>query len=187
MPRAGVYTYKETGDGRFTRSSRRISDNGPGKQREGQGDIVTDVNWKATGKYIAKLTFGNIECNFEPDILEIKLPLAAGSAWDIDGDCDIAPGVSMEFSGTSRVTGTERLSIGGTLVDTWKLRSSARITVNAGGDTSEQHITSDDHFAPAAGLYVRSTTKTTGSDPFTGEPSDSTTVEELESLTPQSV
>jgi len=191
MPTPGVYTYKETGDGRFTQSPLRITNTGGSGQKEGQGDVVSDVSWRPDGKYTHRVTFGtppnSLECNLEPDFLDIKLPLQSGAVWTIQTSCEFSPGVFLRFSGTSSVLGSERVTIGGKQVDTTRIKSDVTFRAEGDGESIEQRIVSDGLFAPGAGLYVRATTEISGNDPFTGEPSNSKTVEELVSLTPQSV
>lgn len=186
MPAEGVYTYRETGEGRFTQSNLRISNTGGGSQREGQDDVVSDVSWRPDGKYTHKVTFGSITCDLEPDLLEIKLPLQQGAVWAIRSSCEIAPGAMLRFSGTSSVLGLERVTIGGTQVDTTRIKSDITVRGEGNGQTVDGKVVTDGLFAPAAGLFVRITTQTSGTD-FTGEPSSSSTVLELERLTPRPV
>ena len=187
MPAAGVYTYRETGEGRFTQSNLRISNTGGGGQKEGQDDVVSDVSWRPDGKYTHKVTFGSITCDLEPDLLEIKLPLQQGAVWTIRSSCELAPGAMLRFSGTSSVLGSERVTIGGTQVDTTRIKSDITVRGEGNDQTVDQKVATDGLFAPGAGLFVRITTQISGTDPFTGESSSSSTVQELESLTPRPV
>jgi hypothetical protein len=189
MPTEGVYTYKETGDGRFTQSPLRITNTGGAGQKEGQGDVVSDVTWRSDGKYTHRVIFGTppntLTCDLEPDLLEVKLPLRSGAVWTIRSSCEFSPGVILSFSGTSSLLGTERVTIGGTQVDTSRIKSDITVRGEGDGETVEQRIATDSLFAPGAGLFVRISTQISGTDPFTGEPSNSSTSQELVSLTPQ--
>jgi hypothetical protein len=188
-PQEGVYTYKETGDGRFTQSTLRITNTGGAGQKEGQGDVVSDVTWRSDGKYTHRVIFGTppntLTCDLEPDLLEIKLPLQSGAVWTIRSSCEFAPGVILSFTGTGSVLGTERVTVGGTQADTSRIKSDITVRGEGDGETVEQKIVTDGLFAPGAGLFVRISTQISGTDPFTGEPSNSSTVQELVSLTPQ--
>lgn len=189
-PRAGTYTYKETSDGETSESTLGIVDTGPGRQEEisEQEDIRNDILWRDDAKLVEKTTFGDppngFECDWEPDIRELVLPLREGASWEVSATCEVATDVTFEIEADTRVLGTAVVPVGGQDVATWRLESQGTVRFTSPQGSFEQEVASDDHFAPEHGLYVRSVEKTEGDDPQTGQPTSETTTRELVSLEP---
>lgn len=189
-PRAGTYTYKETSDGETSESTLGIVDTGPGRQGEisEQEDIRNDILWRDDAKLVEKTTFGDppngFECDWEPDIRELVLPLREGASWEVSGTCEVGTDVTFAVEADTRVVGTAVVPVGGQDVATWRLESQGTIRFTSPQGSFEQEVASDDRFAPEHGLYVRSVETTEGDDPQTGEPTSETTTRELVSLEP---
>jgi hypothetical protein len=187
-PKPGDYRYRVVSDGETTEETTRISDGGSGRQTERGEEVSSEVAWRGDGKFILETTFGqppeSFRCDWNPDVLEYKFPMAAGTSWSIKGSCSPGPGVTIEFDATSRVAGAERIAVAGQNVNTWVVRSEGTLTFRTPQETATQTITSDDRFSPEHGLSVRSTETTRGTDPETGENIDDRSSREILNLTP---
>jgi hypothetical protein len=166
----------------------RITDKGAGRQTEEDGEITSEVAWRGDGKYVLETTFtaqqGGFRCDWDPDVLEYKLPLAQGTTWRIENSCVVAQGFTIEIESTSRVTGSEKTSVAGQTVDTWIVYSEGTLTFRTPQGTSMQRVTADDRFSPAHGLSVRVSETVRGPDPATGEDVNEASTRELLNLTP---
>jgi hypothetical protein len=148
------------------------------------------VSWRATGmSLLAEIRGGQGQaatCDWKPDPLELRLPLAAGAAWTAESTCRIealgAPTI-LKLVTKRRVTGTETAKVGGTDVEVYVVEGTVSLTVQAGASFSRQDATTKDLFAPSHGLMVRSSTTATTIDP-TGRGTDQTDELELVSLKP---
>ena len=184
-PRAGTYDYRETTDGEVSATMLRIADRGDGRYAEARENAINEVRWTDDGKFIVQTRFGpRFRCDWSPQIRELVLPLSAGKAWELEGSCADGSRIDVAFEGTSRVEGTRNVTVEGREIEAWVIRSEATVTFVSGPDSFSQRLSSDDRFAPAYGLYVRSTEKTKGPDPTTGRIRETTTVRELVSLSP---
>ena len=182
-PKPGRYAYTIREDGEDRQSVLEISDRGSGRQTENFDGVRTDVVWTDAGKFLESSDFG-FTCDWEPDLRELKLPLAEGSQWTLRGKCEPAAGVTLEATGSAEVREFGRSTVAGTTVDTWHIVTELVVTGTTPDETFEQRGDSDVHFAPAYGLYVRSVDKVDGTDPATGEREKSTATRELRNLTP---
>jgi hypothetical protein len=184
----GTYRYREVSDGETTEETVRITDRGGGRQTEAETDFSNEVAWRPDGKYILESTFGQppqgFRCDWNPDVLEYKLPLAQGTTWQAAQSCTPGQGFTIEFESTSRVTGAERIRVAGQDVDTWVIRSEGTLTFRTPQGSSTQNLTSDSRFSPKHGLSVKSTETIKGRDPSTGENVDETSTREILNLTP---
>jgi len=184
----GAYRYREVSDGETTEETVRITDRGGGRQTEAETDFSSEVAWRSDGKYILESTFGQppqgFRCDWNPDVLEYKLPLAQGTSWRAAQSCTAAQGFTIEFDSASRVTGAERVRVAGQDVDTWVIRSEGTLTFRTPQGSSTQNLTSDNHFSPEHGLSVKSTETVEGPDPSTGDDVNETSTREILNLTP---
>jgi hypothetical protein len=188
QPKAGTYHFREKSDGKTSEATLAIADRGPGKQSEEQEGVRADVTWSDESKLIDKITFGappqGFECDFQPDLAELRFPLKIGAAWNTDGTCSAPPGISVDFSGRTRVTDLAKRTVDGTSVDAWRLVTKATIEFSTAQGSFDQSVDSDSYLAPAYGVYVYSVDKQSGTDPTTGERVNETSTKELVSLTP---
>lgn len=183
-PKVGVYTYEETTNGETEDTTLRIADAGSGRQEEETDDGTAEVQWRDEGKYILTAEFGGFECDFEPDILEIKLPLKKGSSWSFDGKCEPFQGIVVKFKGSSKVTGTEKRTVGDTRVETWVIESKGEVSTDTPQGSFDMKITGSERFDPEHGLFVYSKGTAEGEDPSSGENVKESTTSRLKSLTP---
>jgi hypothetical protein len=187
-PKPGTYTYREKRGGETSEAFLEIANRGPGKQSEEQDGARADVIWSKESKLIDKVTFGTppqgFECDFAPNIAELKFPLKIGNAWNMKGKCTAPPGITVDFTGTGRVTGKAKRTVGGVSVDTWRILTKATIRFSTAQGSFNETLDSDAYLAPAHGVAVYSIDKTSGTDPTTGERLDETSTKELVSLTP---
>ncbi len=182
-PKPGRYAYTIREDGEDRESVLEVSDRGSGRQTENFDGVRTEVVWTTAGKFLESSDFG-FTCDWEPDLRELKLPLAEGSQWTLRGDCEPAAGVTLEATGSAEVREFGRSTVGGATVDTWHIVTELVVTGTTPDEMFEQRGNSDVQFAPAYGLYVRSVAKVDGTDPATGRPEKSTATRELRNLTP---
>ncbi len=189
-PKPGSYRYRETSGGETSEQTLRITDKGAGRQTEEDGEVTSEVAWRDDGKYIVETTFtaqqGGFRCDWDPDVLEYKFPLASGATWRIKNTCTVAQGFSIEIDSTSRVTGSEKTSAAGQTVDTWIVHSEGTLTFRTPQGSSKQNLTADDRFSPAHGLSVHVSETIRGPDPATGENVNESSTRELLNLTPAS-
>ncbi|HUR49964.1 MAG TPA: hypothetical protein VMY88_10635 [Acidimicrobiales bacterium] len=203
--RPGLYRYKNTVDGKESRSELRVTQEagGPaGEQRllhrkTSDGNTTeASIAWRANGVFERSRTFPGGEgeagapCDWEPDVLLAPRPLRLESTWSWDSRCSSqvqGQQADFHFTGQARVTEAVRASVGGRAVTAWRIQSTAKIEItgNYQGQpfTVVVDITSDDQFAPQQGILVRSdsTTKATGPG---SPPNETRTLEELQNLDP---
>jgi hypothetical protein len=184
QPKAGLYTYEQTTDGETSDYELTISDSGSGRQTERSEDGIADVEWRDDGKYILSEEFQGIECDLEPDALEIPRPLSKDSAWKIDSTCEPFAGIEITIKGNAEVTGTEKRTIGGTSVWTWVIESDVTISGDSPQGSFSSKATGSDRFAPDYGLSVYSKSKTSEKDPQSGETQNASVTRRLKTLEP---
>lgn len=194
-PKPGTYRYKQTESGQTSQSTLTIASQGGGKQTEtltdGDGQQTTHVEYRQGGKYDTRTVFGQppqaLNCDWKPDLLEIRFPVQTGARWAVKGSCSQAFGaatIEVSIDGEVTVRGKERTRVGGTAVDVWVGHFEGTIAFETPNGQMSQKVTSDDRIAPDHGLVVRSTETTVGPDPQTGQQQNTTTTRELVSLTP---
>jgi len=203
--RPGLYRYKNTVDGKESRSELRVSAEGgapAGEQRllhrkTADGNTTeSSVAWRSNGIFERSRTFPGgggdtgAPCDWEPDVLLAPRPLRAESAWSWDSRCSSqvqGQQADFHFTGQARVTEAVRATVGGRQVSAWRIQSTAKIEITGSYQgrpfTVVVDITSDDQFAPQQGIVVRSdsTSKVSG---MGGAPQESRTLEELQNLDP---
>lgn len=136
------------------------------------GNMDNTVVWRKDGKFIEKTTTDGEDCDYNPDILQYKLPLAKDSSWDTDSSCTGSfpgPGgqkqqVTVRVTGSARVLGLERVQVVGQQVDTWIIDSNSNVTVSDA--TGQQVFTfsgnSRENFSPKHGITVLTNGSFTG-------------------------
>jgi len=203
--RPGLYRYKNTEDGKESRSELRVSTEGgapAGEQRLLQRKTAdgstpaASVAWRSNGIFERSRTFPGgageqgAPCDWEPDVLLAPRPLRADSTWSWDSRCSSqvqGQQADFHFTGQARVTEAVRATVGGRQVSAWRIQTTAKIEITGSYQgqpfTVVVDITRDDQFAPEQGIVVRSdsTSKVTG---MGGAPQESRTLEELQNLDP---
>jgi hypothetical protein len=195
-PKEGTYRYKQTSDGQTSTVTLEIEDKGSGKQSETQSDgsqgaVTADVEYRPDGKYDTKSTFGEppqgFTCDWKPDLLEARFPIAAGQTWDVKSSCTSTVGaasITITVNGKATVRGSERATVGGTPVDVWVGHFEGTINFKTPQGNFSQKVTSDDRISPKYGVTVRSTETSEGTNPQTGQEQKTKATRELVSLTP---
>jgi hypothetical protein len=166
--RAGTYRYKvSTSDGKTSEATTQVEDKGTadGETRQlvrlrGQGfDSDNDVAWRADGVYVgvSNLQYGqsHFTCDWNPDALQLRLPLAAGTTWESTSSCTFTIGatpVTVVRTSTGKVVELRRVKIAGRVVDVWAIDGTEH--VEFAGNVVEGSGTS--LFSPKHGLVVRS-------------------------------
>lgn len=186
-PKPGTYIYRERVGDQTAEANLEIADRGTGRQSEEQQGIRADILWSEESKLIDKIAFGvspfNFDCDFAPNIAELKFPLKVGAVWNMLGKCS-SSGVTVTFTGSTKVTELTKRTVSGTSIDVWRMLQKVKIAFKSAEGSFEENVESDTFLAPHYGLYVYSTDKTTGTDPATGEEINETSVMELQNLSP---
>jgi hypothetical protein len=175
--RAGTYRYKvTTSDGKTTDATTQVEDKGTsgGETRllvklRGQGlDSDNDVAWRADAVYVLVSTFqfGNNKatCDWNPDAVQLKLPVAAGTTWESSSSCSFTVGttpVTVVRKTTGKILELRRVKVAGQVVDVWAIEGTEHVEF-AGGviDGSGTSL-----FSPKHGLVVKSDSTMKGSGP----------------------
>jgi hypothetical protein len=188
-PKPGRYEYTETDSSGPKTSTLDITSHGGGKQTENtdSGSAIDEVEWRPDGKYELATTFsfqaGSFRCDWNPDFVQYKFPLRRGSSWKVLTSCHPNAQSTITLSGSSRVSGQQRMTVGGVTVDTWILLTDAKITFSGNGTSFSESLQDEDHFAPRYGITVREIQTTTDTDP-SGQQTHNKTTRELKSLKP---
>ena len=182
-PRPGTYRYRFRGRGEERETTTSVENKGTNDlgtnqviaQKGGGFDSTSDVSWRRDSVVILKsvFTFGQSrgECDWEPDFVQAKLPLAKGTAWQSKSSCTITGfGAPIVVTRTldAKVVDLRRVRIAGRIVDVWAIEENDRIEL--AGRVIEQAGTS--LFSPKHGLGVSSSGKATVSGPDGSQSSD---------------
>jgi hypothetical protein len=206
-PKLGVYRYNTKKNEVDTTTEVRVEKDAaqvPGEQRftlsskEGESNNTMSnlISWRGDGIYLRATTFPNptggppIECDWEPDLLDRKLPTKAGLQWDVDSTCHVTFGAAagtFHLKGHAKVDGARRVTIAGQGVDTWLITQTAHLDIdfvyNGQPIHAENDSTTQDYWAAPRGITVKTIENSTSKDP-SGKTSTSKTERELQSLTP---
>ncbi len=193
-PRPGTYRYRFRGSGEERETTTSVESKGTNDlgtnqvitQKGGGFDSTSDVSWRKDSVILLKsvFTFGQSrgECDWEPDFVQAKLPLAKGLTWQSKSSCTVTGfGAPIVVTRTldARVGDLRRVRIVGRSVDVWTIEGTDRIEL--AGRVIEQAGTS--LFSPKHGLNVSSSGKATVSGPDGNQSSDYST--ELLNLDPE--
>lgn len=203
-PKLGTYRYKTTSDGEQKETTVKIAkdtEQVPGEDRfvikigeDGNEQVVYTAR-RSDGIYVRKMTFpaptgGSIDCDWDPDLLDMKFPLKAGAQWNAESSCTTTfngEKATFHMVSSSRVAGAQRTRIGGQDIDVWGLEATSTLTVDTSYQGRPIHIVYDskgtEQYSARNGVTVRSDTQNTVTG-FGGE-QKSTVQRELQSLTPQ--
>ena len=195
-PTAGKYRYRvTTGDGEKTESPTTIKDKSrtgaetvqiiSGKQ--GGLDASSEIAWTADKVVIRTTTFTfngqDGKCDWEPDHLQAKLPMAKGSSWEATSSCTITgfgpTPIIVKRTSTAKVTGLDRRKVAGQVLDLWVIEGTEHIEF--AGNVIDG--TGKTWFSPKHGLIVR--TEGSGSGGNATETQEGSFVSELLNLAPE--
>lgn len=171
-PRAGTYRYRYRQAGQESISLTRVEDGGRDAaetrqtvSRKGGGfDATSDLSWRPDGVYVLKTVFvlagGSRQCDWDPDVLRSRLPLAAGVSWEARSSCTfegIGPTpLVLTYRSTGRVAGVQRVRVAGEVLDVWAVEETE--SFDFGGRTVDNVTTT--LASPRHGLIVKSSTRT---------------------------
>ena len=125
-------------------------------------------------------------CDWEPDLLQLKLPFERSSQWNLRTSCDGTAGgrpQKIENEEGVKVTDAVRTRVGSTAIDGWRLERNSKLTSTGDGDPETQIHTKVEVFSPVHGLIVKSIARVTGTSPG-GSPTEREEITELLSLDP---
>jgi hypothetical protein len=194
--RVGAYRYKvTTSDGKTTDATTQVEDkgtaNGETKQvvkLRGQGfDSDNDVAWRADGVYVlvSNLQYGenHFTCDWNPDAVQLRLPVAAGTTWESSSSCSFTVGatpVTVVRKTTGKIVELRRVKVAGQVVDVWAIDGTEHIEF--AGHAIDSSGTS--LFSPKHGLVVRSDSTIKSSGGANG-PQQGTATMEIQNLDPE--
>lgn len=186
-PKAGAYKYRVVRDGQNEESTTTVEDRG----REGdavrqrivleseEGTLDNEVSWRSDGLYILETTVIGGKCDWQPDSLQLRLPLAAGVTWTSESSCTAETDFGtfdIKRKLTAKVNGKQRVTVAGEAVDVWVIEEQEHIEFSGQGQGPEgapQPISGTDDstgttlFSPKHGLsvkYERHSKTTMGAD-----------------------
>ncbi|HUP85347.1 MAG TPA: hypothetical protein VM143_06745 [Acidimicrobiales bacterium] len=174
-PRPGRYRYKVS-DGDGTRdATTTITDTGstPSERRQlvatrGEGlDTDSDTAWRADGVFVLStvVSFGPNKgnCDWTPDTMQLRLPIAKGSTWDSSSTCSMTGFGTTPIPLNRRVTGKvlelRRVRVAGQVVDVWAIEGTEHL--DGGGQSGD--LAGTVLFSPKHGIVVSSSGKGTSS------------------------
>lgn len=199
--KVGTYTYDNTIDGSTSEGTMTVEAKAGSADetrqtqtlKGEQGSLKNEVFWRADGVYLASSAGSNGgiggECNWEPDLLTLRLPVAKGTSWTADSACSgTSPygpySLKAHFEGTVR--GTARVAVGDQHVDVWVIDGKQHVEINSTYQGQPiklvQDSTSTAFFAPTRGLVVREESTAESSGPQGSR--TQTTVRQLKDFTP---
>lgn len=203
-PKLGTYRYRTTADDEQRETSVKLAkdpDQVAGEDRyvisigDNGKEQTAHTARRRDGIYVRKMSLpspsgGNIDCDWEPDLLEMKFPLAAGATWRGESTCNTTINgekATFHIVQTTKVVGAQRGKVGGQEIDVWGLESTSKMTIDTVQQGRSFHFVYDStgtsQYSPKHGLTVRSDDHSTFSG-FGGEQKTRTT-RELLSLNPQ--
>lgn len=167
-PRPGVYRYRAQAGGQENEATTTVEDKGSTdagasqvlSHRGGEIDSSSDVTWRKDGLILLRssFSFGQTtgECDWDPDFLQLKLPLSKGVAWQATSSCMVTgfgpTPVSLKRTLDAKVVDLRRVRIAGEAVDVWVLESTDHIEI-AGRVMRQSGTTS---LSPRHGIVVSS-------------------------------
>jgi hypothetical protein len=177
-PKAGTYRYKVSGGDGEKETTTVITDTGSSgserrqqvKLRGGDLDADNDVAWRPDGVFVLStvITFGQSKgtCDWNPDTVQLKLPIAAGTTWESASTCNMTGLTPTPIPVSRKVTGKvlelRRVRIAGQAVDVWAIEGTERF--EGGGQSGEKRGVA--LFSPKHGIVVsESGTATTPNGP----------------------
>jgi hypothetical protein len=132
--------------------------------RTQQGAQTSEMSWRAAGVYIDRQAFnfggGTTDCDWDPDILALVEPMAVGKTWTAKSHCSTTAHtqigdvpLDLDITLTGKVTGTERVLVGGEPVDVWVIAGTINIHgTSSGSEVLTEKGTYTTKLAPKVGL-----------------------------------
>jgi hypothetical protein len=146
--------------------------------------------WQAGGMMVLSESLETrgqkFQCDWEPDILELKLPLKVGQEWNTDSSCTMqGQGVTAQRHRTAKVRVTEIGSsqVAGQTVEVYVINETMTETFGFGTSSSTIETETTTQFASKLGLGVRVSQK--GKSTFGTRTFEATSDYELLNLRPE--
>lgn len=196
-PRPGTYQYGvRTGDGQQSEHDVKIEEapavKGNTSRRvsgaRGGLDSTSTLVFEPGRVIVTETTFrynGNEgRCDWDPDLLQSKLPLAQGSSWSSKSSCTVtgfgATPITVVAELSSKVVGLERRKVAGQVLDLWIVETASHYEFSG----AVIDATSKDWVSPRHGLIVRTEASGSGRGPQGGSGQGSYT-SEIKNLDPR--
>ncbi len=140
----------------------------------GADDSEYQVSWTVGGMTIQSMNFG-FECNWEPDLVQIELPLSQGKSWNVDSSCSETfeeegqqETITFRYQGYAEAVRQESVTIGGVPVDTFVIEREYTITTSFGPESGKEEGTETEWFSPERRMTVKQIGRSTASGPDGG-------------------
>lgn len=140
-----------------------------------RGELKQHLLWRNDGVTLRRTSGtgadgggGGGGCDWEPDVRQYAFPLSEGAAWTGEGSCTLTSergSVTIKQSVNAKVTGRERLTIGGEQVDAWIIEGVDTTTIGSGARSAKRESRYREWFSPAHGLMVKRIATTTAQGP----------------------
>ncbi|MEY2469321.1 MAG: hypothetical protein QOF21_2019 [Actinomycetota bacterium] len=155
---------------------------------EGGFMATTTTAFGAAGIIQEKLTIKanglNLECDWNPDIVEFPADLSIGKSWSADSKCTTAPpySITIHATGTRRISDRVAIKIAGTSVNAWVVNMTLKLDFSGPSFSGGFNETGVSFFDPTRGLGLYDKSTFEGYGAFQSEPM--TTERHIKSLTP---
>lgn len=174
VPSPGRYVYsvvtKATGEpDENDEETRRIFDNGGTACARRQVIDDADVTWTQEGLVLVR----SEECDWQPDILDLKAPLAAGATWSADSTCShTEEGETLSIRHAEQVKVLEfrpKAVVRAGTTAAWVLQRTITVTFSGFGESHSTTSVDTELFSPEHGLVIAYDSTTKGTDPEDGD------------------
>ena len=169
VPRAGTYRYTLRDDRGEREATTTVEDLPPTAPERRQRfllrgediDTENDIAWRRDGVYVLSsvIVFGQSRgtCDWEPDTVQLRLPLAKGTTWESTSTCSMTgltpTPIPVSRTVTGKILELRRVRIGGQVVDVWAIEGTDRF--EGGGQGGEKRLVA--LFSPKHGVVVSET------------------------------
>ena len=170
-PPPGTYAYTITQDGQKAAAELTVEDVGDQAATTAQEQTWTTpdgtqrsrVGWSAAAELLTWTASDDpAGCSYAPEVLWLKLPLAAGAQWQGQSSCSYDAGgtpVRVVQSTAARVVTAASTSFDGRRVFCWVIERDVVTTATTDGSSATSETRTTDLFAPSWGLVVYETGK----------------------------
>ena len=171
-PKLGTYVYDVTFNGKQSTRRTTIAADGTSsagtklaeRASSGSATATQHVIWTKDAKSLAETDSSQgsnrFDCDWNPDMIEYKFPLAKGAHWSQSTSCTVTYGgakITSKVHNDATVRDSGQVTVAGTTVKVWIIDTTITNTSSDGTHTSSGSVKRTTQFAPEIGLPVRYT------------------------------